>query len=111
MGDMRVLLALAVVIVTGCSDGSDVVSVKDACAEQADAWCSIVEQCDSWSWPDCVRYRTDDCLSEMTSPVPFDDQDACLDILYRTELTDACAIEEGAWWPEECACTRDGSCR
>jgi hypothetical protein len=108
---MRILAALAVVMVTGCSDGEEMVPVKEVCVGQAEAWCAIVDQCDHWTWPSCVQERTDACLDEIPGPISDSANNACLDILWSTELSDStCAVESGAWWPEECSCTRDGSC-
>lgn len=101
---MRLAIILAVAL-SACG-GSDEITVEEACAEQADAWCSIVDQCETWSWPSCVQERTRECLSEMSAPIETAAQDACLDILYATELTDSCEVESGAWWPAECQATR-----
>lgn len=104
---MRTLL-IVVLMVTACTDGD--VPVEEACAEQAEAWCGIVEQCDSWVWPSCVQYRTDECLKELHAPVPADAQGTCLDALGAVELDESCSVMSGNWWPDECERTRSGDC-
>jgi len=98
---MRILMVLAVVMVTGCSDGKGMLTADQVCAERAEAWCSIVDQCDGWSWPNCIQEQTDKCIASQ-EPVLQCEQDACLVALWSTELNDGCEVVAGSWSPPEC---------